>query len=221
MLEQIDRDITFNALQELYSRYNVSKQIQRLTTSESRYTRAFAYLFATDESILKSGQSDQSDIVIAAIGSNLIENFLPQNQCEDILTNLLIHASRRVKAVILCKLTKLMERKKIRKIIVSRIMSNVIIGTEITMSKIDVFRYWLTMTENCDDILRLTECLIPPNGIITDEFLIDEINRACLVAISKSTGDSGDYTIIEKVRKIALLIQEKYADTAEQLSKLF
>ncbi|MEY8423094.1 FG-GAP-like repeat-containing protein [Lachnospiraceae bacterium 38-14] len=221
MLEQIDRDVTFNALQELYSRYNVSKQIQRLTTSESRYTRAFAYLFTTDESILKSGQSDQSDIVIAAIGSNLIENFLPKNKCEDILTNLLIHASRRVKAVILCKLAKLMERKKIRKIIVSRIMSNVIIGTEIAMSKIDVFRYWLTMTESCDDILRLTECLIPQNGIVTDEFLIDEINRACLVAISKSTGDSGDYTIIEKVRKIALFIQEKYADTAEQLSKLF
>ncbi len=221
MLEQIDRDITFNALQELYSHYNVANQIQRLSNNESRYIRAFAYLFATDDSILKSGLSDQSDIVVAAIGSNLIENFLPQNKCEDILTNLLIHSSRRVKAVILCKLTKLMEKKRIRKIIVSRILSNVIIGTEIVMSKIDVFRYWLTMTENCDDILRLTECLIPENRKITDEFLIDEINRACLVAISKSTGDSGDYTIIEKVKKIALLIQKKYADTAEQLSKLF
>lgn len=221
MLEQIDRDITFNVLQELYNRYNVVNQSQRLVASESRYIRAFAYLFTDDDSILKSGLSDQSDIVIAAIGCNLIENFLPQNKCEDVLTNLLIHASRRVKAIILCKLTKLMERKKIRKIIVSRILSNVIISTEITMSKIDVFRYWLTMTENCDDILRLTECLIPENRIITDEFLVDEINRACLVAISKNTGDSGDYTIIEKVKKIALLIQEKYADTAEQLSKLF
>lgn len=221
MLEQIDRDVTFNALQELYHRYNVSGQIKRLSTSESRYTRAFAYLFAKDEKILKNGLSDQSDIVIAAIGCNLIENFLPQNKCEDILTSLLIHASRRVKAIILCKLTRLMEKKKIRKIIVSRILSNVIIGTEIAMSKIDVFRYWLTMTENCDDILRLTECLIPKNGITTDDFLIDEINRSCLVAISKSTGDSGDYTIIEKVKKIALLIQGKYADTAEQLSKLF
>ena len=165
--------------------------------------------------------SDQSDIVIAAIGSNLIENFLPQNQCEDILTRLLIQASRRVKAVILCKLARLMDKKRIRKIIVSRILSNVIIDTELTLAKIDVFRYWLTMTENCDDILRLAECLIPKNSIIADEFLIDEINRACLVAISKSTGDSGDYTIIEKVERIASFIKEKYADTAEKLSKLF
>lgn len=221
MLEQIDRDITFNALQELYNNYNVANNIQRLAVSESRYTRAFAYLFATDFDILKKGLLDQSDIVIAAIGSNLIENYLPQNMHEDVLTDLLINASRRVKAVILCKLTKLMEKKKIRKIIVSRILSNVIMGTERTIAKIDIFRYWLTMTDNCDDILRLTECLIPLDSAITDEFLVDEINRACLVAISKSTGDSGDYTIIEKVRKIALLIKEKYADTAEQLLKLF
>lgn len=221
MLEQIDRDLTFKVLQELYSRYDVANQIQRLITNESRYTRAFAYLFTTDYDILKNGLSDQSDIVIAAIGCNLIENFLPENQCEDILTRLLIQSSRRVKAVILCKLARLMDKKRIRKIIVSRILSNVIIGTELTMAKIDVFRYWLTMTENCDDILRLAECLLPKNSIMADEYLIDEINRACLVAISKSTGDSGDYTIIEKVERIALFIKEKYSDTAERLSKLF
>lgn len=216
-LEQVNKETAFNALSELFIKYHASERIQELTNSESRYLRAFAYLFADDDDLIKSGLNDKSDIVIAAIGSNLIENFLPRNKCENLLTDLLINTNRRVKAVLLCKLTELMKTKKIKKINVARILSAVITATTFTTDKIDVFRYWLTMTESCDDILRLTECLIPQNTTVIDEFLVDEINRACCVAINKSTGDSGDFTIVDKVNNIAKVIKARYPNTAQQL----
>ena len=73
------------------------------------------------------------------------------------------------------------------------------------------------MTESCDDILRLTECLIPQSTTVIDEFLVDEINRACCVAINKSTGDSGDFTIVDKVNNIVKVIKARYPNTAQQL----
>lgn len=55
------------------------------------------------------------------------------------------------------------------------------------------------MIESCDDILPLTEYLILQNTTIIDEFLVDEINRACYVAINKSTGYIEDFTIVDKI----------------------
>lgn len=221
MLKQVNREVILESLYDLYIEHDLATQIQQLVLSGNRYFRAFAYLFTENIEILKNGLSDKSDIVIAAIGNNLIENFLPNNECEDIFADLLVNANRRVKAVVLCKLTKAMRERKIRKILVAQILSDAIIRTELTTDKIDIFRYWLTITDNCDDIIRLIECLIPSKFNIIDEFLIDEINRACLIAISKSNGDSGDYTIVAKSEKISSLIKEKYPDTANQLKKIF
>lgn len=220
-LEQVNREVVFNALKELLYKYCLSGRIQELANSESRYSRAFAYLFTEDFDLLQIGLNDKSDIVIAAIGSNLIENFLPQNKYAKILTNLLINATRRVKAVLLCKLTESLKAKKIKMITVVCILNAVITTATSATEKIDVFRYWLTITENCDDILRLTERLIPQNATIIDDFLIDEINRACLVAINKSSGDSGDFTTIARVNRIAKVIETKYADTAKRLLETF
>lgn len=221
VLEQVNRNETREVLSSIYKKYEVNKKIHQLFDGESRYLRAFAYLFATDYSTLIRGLSDTSDIVIAAIGTNLVENFLPKDKYEDVLVDLIVNASRQVKAVVLCRLAELMREKKIKKRIIARILSGSIIKAKVTTAKIDIFRYWLTMTENCDDILRLTECLVPHETIAIDELLLDEINRACRVAISKNTGDSGDYTIIEKAEKIAKLIKVKYPDTANLLLKAF
>lgn len=65
-------------------------------------------MFTKNPEVLKNVLTDTSDIVLAAIGSNLVENFLTQNLYEDVLTSLLISCSQRVKSVILCKLTQLM-----------------------------------------------------------------------------------------------------------------
>ena len=221
VLEQVNRNETREVLNGIYKKYEVNKKIQQLFDSESRYLRAFAYLFTTDCSTLIRGLTDTSDIVIAAIGTNLVENFLPKDKYEDDLVELIVNASRQVKSVVLCRLAELMKGGKIKKRIVARILSGSIIKAKLTTEKIDIFRYWLTMTENCDDILRLTECLVPHETVTIDELLLDEINRACHVAISKNTDDSGDYTIIEKAKRIAKLIEAKYPDTANLLLKAF
>ena len=221
MIEQVDREFVLNIMYNLYDKYNVKKQLDQLVKSENRYFRAFAYLFVRDNDVLKNGLLDKSDIVIAAIGNNLIENMLPDNKCENIITDLLISSSRRVKTIVLCSMIKQIQKKRIKKMMAARILSDVIVRTKDMTDKIDVFRYWLSMTDSCDDILRLTDCLIPKNSDTIDEFLIDEINRACIVAIEKYNGDSGDYTIINKVKNIITLIKPKYPDTVDKIRDCF
>gem|GEM_PF-3625350 len=229
MLEHVSRDKSMEFLYQLY-KDNVSNPLSREAekiknilsdTIPSRHKRAFVYLFTSDSDLLKAGLNDQSDIVIAAIGSNIAENFLAKNMLEDAFTDLLVNSSRRVKAVVLCKLIQLMANKKIRKLLVSKIFRNVINAIPQTFSKIDVFRYWLAMTDNCDDILRMASNLIPKKEEHIDEFIIDELNRAGIMAIKSNTDDSGDYNIIEVVRKISMLIEGRYPETATNLKSAF
>lgn len=72
---------------------------------------------------------------------------------------------------------------------------------------IEINEYWLDILTNLDK----TEWANQKK----------ESRRHCLIAISKSNGDSGDYTIVAKSEKISSLIKEKYPDTANQLKKLF
>lgn len=119
LLKQVDHDNSIAFLRSLYTE-NVQnpiekeERIQKILTDSltSRHKRAFAYLFTNNPNVLKNGLTDTSDIVLAAIGCNLVENFLPNNLYEDILTSLLINCSQRVKSVIPCKLTQLMSEKK-------------------------------------------------------------------------------------------------------------
>lgn len=221
LIEKIDRENVLQVLKDIYAKYNSSIQKQQLLNSDNRYLRAFAYLFETDFDILKKGTCDQSEIVIAAIGINLIENLHSNNDYEELLINLLINSSQRVKAVILEKLSKSTKNKELKKIVVARIFSDVILKIKSPVDKIGVFRYWLTITDNSEDILRLAESLIPKEKHSIDEFLLDEINYACLLAVNKYTGDSADYTIIDKVNKIILVLKEKYPSTAEIIKNLF
>jgi outer membrane protein assembly factor BamB len=225
MLEQVDRKKSIAFLRQLYIDnlqtpiVKETEKVQKILEDpiRNRHKRAFVYLFTQNPELLKSGLKDKSDIVIAAIGSNLVENFLTQNMLEDVLIDLLVDSNRRVKAVVLCKLTQLMSEGKIKKRIVSNVIHSVIAATSQTSSKIDVFRYWIAMTNNCDDILRMVENLFLKDNQPIDEFLVDELNRAGVVALKTNTNDSGDYNIIDIVKKMSALIEYKYPDTARQL----
>lgn len=229
MLKKISRDDSVSFLEKLYIenvRNPIGKEEERLRkilyeSIPSRHKRAFAYLFMRNSEMLRAGLSDTSDIVLAAIGSNLVENELPQNKGEDILTELLIKSNQRVKAVILNKLIQLMRESKVRKLKVSKILSDVIVSTPIASSKIDVFRFWISMTSNCDDILHMMRNLIPAVGDHIDEYLIDELNRASVLVLNSNIDECGDYSVIQIVQDVIQLIDEKYPTTACKLRKTF
>jgi outer membrane protein assembly factor BamB len=229
VLEQANRDSVNSFLQELFNDFVKSpknsseetQRINRLLEDESRHKRAFAYMFVRDIETLKKGLNDHSDVVKAVIGCNLVENHLPKNMHENLLIELLVKSSRRVKAIILTKLIQVMNNKQIKKRIASRVLSDVIKTTATVSSKIDMFRYWLAIADSCDDILRLSNDLLPEQGIAVDEFLIDELNRACLLALKKKAIDNGDYTILKIVERLSSSIKQRYPVTAKALESLF
>jgi outer membrane protein assembly factor BamB len=227
-LHQTNRETALRFLQELYLKHIHSKGtseeqriIESLLNDLSRHKRAFAYLFVKDIITLRLGLNDRSDIVKAAVGSNIVENFLLNKECLDDVRNLLVTSNRRVKAVILNKLVYMLRNKRITKRVASKLISETIISTKDVSSKIDVFRYWLDMTDSCEDILRVSWDLIKGEAGTVDDFLADELHRACTVALSKATSDSGDYTILEAADCVADFIEGRYPDTARKLKTVF
>jgi len=229
MLEEISRDKSVEFLRQLYidnikiSADKENERIQKLLSSSTpnRHKRAFVYLFTKSEDLLKKGISDQSDIVAAAIGYNIAENFLADNKLKNELINLIVNSNRKVKALILCRLIDLMNAKKLKKHIVANVLRKVIKSTPKTSSKIDVFRYWLMNTNKYDEILRMVKHLIPKHDDKVDEFLIDELNRTGIILLKINTNESDDDSIIDTIEKISNLIKRKYPETADRLKDEF
>lgn len=74
------------------------------------------------------------------------------------------------------------------------------------------------MTNSCDGILHMVKSLIPLENEHVDEYLIDELNRAGMLALQSNTDECGDYSIIQIVKD---LISGKYPETAQNLYNTF
>ncbi len=222
MLKRIDTGTIESHIQELCNNDNCSKILENYLSSKNRHIRALGYFFERDINKLKQGFEDQSDIVAAAIGCNLINNFLCQKDSafSESLIELLKKSHRRVRAIILSKLLDSIIQKKVTKRLATKIFRETIKNSKTSSSKIDVFRYWLAVTEDCDAILSMAYEMLPIESTIADEFLIDELNNACLIAL-KTADDSCDIAINNIIPKIAQIINNKYPTTAELINKQF
>lgn len=229
LLEQVDRIVSFDFLRSLYET-NIQNPMENeeentkkilLDSISNRHRRAFVYLFTKNPDILMNGLTDDSDIVLAAVGSNLVENFITEKKYEKALISLLVKTNQKVRIVILYKLIQQFKMNKIKKLKVSKIFSAVTKETPKTSSKIEIFRYWLTITNRFDDILHMTRTLLPLSNERVDDLLIDELNRVGMLVLQLDSNDCGDYDIIQIVENISRLISEKYPTTAQRLLNTF
>lgn len=207
-------------IEELFSQCDSS--LENYQSSKNRHIRALGYLFENDVDQLVKGFADQADIVAAAIGCNLINNFLCQKDpaFADYLINLLKKPNRRVRSIVLSKLIDSVLQKKITKRIATKIFRETIRNSENSSSKIDIFRYWLAVTDDCDAVLSMAYEMLSGEDKVVDELLIDELNNACLISL-KTIDDSCDIAINHIVPEIAQFIANKYPRTADLIIKQF
>lgn len=223
LISRANRQATFDYI---YNLYNALKQqfgsgYLDYKKSTSRYERAFAFLFETEVSELIRGTDDNSEIVLAAIGCNIVENHLEDKHSFDQISKVMKRSSRETKAIILNLMSKLLIQKKIRKNKVYSIISNYIHESDDVSSCIDAFRHWGSMVDDGCDVLHMAARLIPSGGKDIDEYIVDELNHACIMAMKLKNSSDNNLTISDDVTTIVKQIFTRYPETAKMVKEVF
>lgn len=220
LLNRTSRDTTTNFISNLYLELvqnNGTRTKQTYSKSISRHERAFSFLFEKEIKAISNAISDNSEIVLAAIGCNLSENFLDKNDGINLLIQVLEKSSRGTRAIILRKICSLINSGKIKKPTAYRVVCNLVRASKDTSSRIDAFRQWATIASDFCEVLNMAISFLPEDGKSIDEFVIDELNHACLIALKLPI--QPDVRISDNIERIASQIENKYPKTVDLIRK--
>ena len=187
--------------------------------SDYRHERAFSLLFETDIEVIRNAISDHAEIVLAAIGCNLSENFIVNNSNIDFLIEVLKKSSRKTSAIILGNICSLLKEGKIKRSTTFRIICALVQSSMDTSLRIDAFRHWATIAGDFCEVIEMAVRLLPETGRIIDEFMLDELNHACLIAM-KLPVPVDNLTVSHNIDCIATQIKSKYPKTVNLIKKI-
>lgn len=218
MLEEFNRDIAQEKLSELYSKImqNGTSFLESASKHSNRYLRAFRFLFLDDLEQLKKGLDEHSEIVLAAIGANLIENFMSSGAIvEEFLVKIISTTTRRVAALLFKKLIS----SNIKRFRVSKIVRGVIQSKGAAEIKIEIFRQWLTISTQSSEVLSATYILCCQND--NSQAITEEIIHGCARAFQLFSGNEADMSIEEHITAIAGRIGEINPKVVLDLKKIY
>ena len=216
MLEVLNREDVQKSLFNLYCKI-ISEGVYFDTAQKNnRYLRAFRFLFLKDFEQLKTGLAEHSEIVLAAIGANLIENFMADNiNIDELIIKIISTTTRRVVSLLFSKLIK----SAIKKFRISKIVKGVIESDGAIEIKIEIFRQWLTISTQSFEVLSATHILSCQN--YDSHAISEEVCHGCAKAIQLFSGNEADMFIIEHITAIENRIKELNPTIVKNIKTLY
>ena len=218
MLEEFDREIAQAALSKLYSTIirTSAAYLDVISKHSNRYLRAFRFLFLNDFEQLKKGLDEHSEIVLAAIGTNLIENFMADDtHIDELIVKIISTTTRRVAALLFSKLIK----SNVKRFRVSRIVRGVIQSDGEIEIKIEIFRQWLTISMRSSEVLSATYILCCQN--YNSQVINEEICHGCVKALQLFSDNEADMSYEEHITAIAERIELTNPTIVQALKNLY